>query len=55
MVAVQVTNEDVVESRELEPHAAHLELGALATVDHEEVAAHIKYLARRQVSKSGSG
>lgn len=49
VVAVQMADEDVVEAHELEPHASHAQLSALAAVDHHEVVAHVKHLARGTV------
>lgn len=50
MIAVQVTDEDVVEAHRLDAHASHGQLGALAAVDHHQVVAHVQHLARRLVA-----
>ena len=52
MVAMQVADEDVIQPRELEFHAPHFKLGALAAVNHEQVVANVQHLARRQVLKT---
>ena len=49
VVTVEVADEDVVEAHELESHAPHAQLSALAAVDHHEVVAHIEDLARGTV------
>jgi hypothetical protein len=51
MVAVEVADEDVIESHELEFHASYGQLRSLATVDHHQVIAHVEHLARRLVAR----
>ena len=55
MVAVQMADEDVVEAHEFESHAPHAQLGTLAAVDHHEVVAHVKHLARGTVPRGHCG
>ena len=50
---MQVTDENVVKSRELESHASHFELGTLTAVNHHEMPTHINHLARWQVPQCG--
>ena len=49
MVAVQMRDEDVRQSRELEAHASHLELCSLAAINHQQIVAYVEHLARRHV------
>ena len=44
---MQVANEDVVEAHELQSHASHAQLCTLAAVNHHQVVAYVKHLARR--------
>jgi hypothetical protein len=44
MVAMQVADEDIIEAREFKLHAAHLQLGTFAAVNHEKVVADVEHL-----------
>jgi hypothetical protein len=46
-----MADEDVVKAHELESHAAHTQLGALATINHHQVVSHVEHLARWLVAR----
>ena len=52
MVAVQMTDKNMVKTRKFQLHATHLQLCALTTVNHIELVANVEHLARRHVAHS---
>ena len=55
MVAVEVRDEDVIETREFQMHAPQLQLCPLAAIDHKQAVAEVYHLARGLVTHCGSG
>jgi hypothetical protein len=47
MVAMQMAQKNVIESREFQPHATHGKLRPLSTVDHKQLVAKVDYLRSR--------
>lgn len=55
MVAVEMRDKHMVETRKFQPHAPELQLRALAAVNHEELVAEVHHLARRLVASRRRG
>ena len=53
MVAVQVGNKDVVQTREFELLLSKLQLRSFGTINHKEFVAHIKHLRGGIVARCG--